>query len=31
MIMPQADAEAVHAAIPGAEPDGQGGFTLPCE
>ncbi|BGP20673.1 hypothetical protein JCM10213v2_008836 [Rhodosporidiobolus nylandii] len=30
MIAPRADAEAIHAAIPGARPDGQGGFTLPC-
>ncbi|GAA5983726.1 hypothetical protein JCM11641_001730 [Rhodosporidiobolus odoratus] len=30
MIAPKADAEAIHAAIPGSRPDGQGGFTLPC-
>ncbi|GAA6033451.1 hypothetical protein JCM8097_001403 [Rhodosporidiobolus ruineniae] len=30
IIAPPADAEAVHRAIPGAKPDGQGGFTLPC-
>jgi len=30
IIAPTADAEAVHAAIPGAQSDGQGGFTIPC-
>lgn len=30
MIAPQADAEAIHAEIPGAKSDGQGGFTVPC-
>ncbi|KAI0671548.1 acid protease [Trametes maxima] len=30
IVAPQADAEAVHAAIPGAQSDGQGGFTIPC-
>ncbi|TCD63571.1 hypothetical protein EIP91_005210 [Steccherinum ochraceum] len=30
IIAPQADAEAVHTAIPGAKSDGQGGFTIPC-
>jgi hypothetical protein len=30
IIAPQADANAIHAAIPGAQPDGQGGFTIPC-
>ncbi|KAL8279849.1 hypothetical protein RQP46_007699 [Phenoliferia psychrophenolica] len=30
IVAPQADAEAVHAAIPGAASDGQGGFTVPC-
>lgn len=30
IIMPAADAAAVHAAIPGAASDGAGGFTLPC-
>ena len=30
MILPQADAIAVHANIPGAQPDNEGGFTLPC-
>jgi len=29
-ILPQADAEAIHAAIPGSQSDGQGGFTIPC-
>ena len=30
IIAPANDAEAVHAAIPGAKSDGQGGFTIPC-
>ncbi|GAA5917642.1 hypothetical protein JCM5296_004228 [Sporobolomyces johnsonii] len=30
LIAPAPDAEAIHAAIPGAQSDGQGGFTLPC-
>ena len=30
IIAPQADADAVHAAIPGAQSDGQGGYTIPC-
>lgn len=30
VIAPPADAAAVHAAIPGAQSDGQGGFTIPC-
>lgn len=30
IIAPEADAIATHAAIPGAQSDGQGGFTLPC-
>jgi hypothetical protein len=30
MVAPQADAEAVHARIPGSKSDGQGGFTIPC-
>jgi len=30
IVAPQADAAAVHAAIPGAASDGQGGFTIPC-
>jgi len=30
IVAPQSDAETVHAAIPGAQPDGQGGFTVPC-
>jgi hypothetical protein len=30
IIAPPADAAAVHAAIPGAQSDGQGGFTIPC-
>lgn len=30
IIAPDADAQAVHAAIPGAQSDGQGGFTIPC-
>lgn len=30
IVAPPADATAVHALIPGAASDGQGGFTLPC-
>jgi len=30
ILAPAADAAAVHAAIPGAKSDGQGGFTVPC-
>lgn len=30
MIVPQADADAIHAQISGAASDGQGGFTVPC-
>ncbi|KAF8656862.1 hypothetical protein AX16_002409 [Volvariella volvacea WC 439] len=30
ILCPQADAEALHQAIPGARSDGQGGFILPC-
>lgn len=30
MILPEADALAVHKTIPGAQSDGQGGFTVPC-
>jgi hypothetical protein len=30
IIAPTADAEAVHAMIPGSKSDGQGGFTIPC-
>jgi hypothetical protein len=30
IVAPDADAQAIHAAIPGAQPDGQGGFTIPC-
>lgn len=30
IVAPEADANAIHAAIPGAQSDGQGGFTLPC-
>ncbi|KAA1467306.1 acid protease [Dentipellis sp. KUC8613] len=30
LLMPQADADALHKAIPGAQSDGQGGYTLPC-
>ncbi len=30
LIAPQADADAVHAAIPGSKADGQGGYTIPC-
>lgn len=31
MVAPEADAKAVHAKIPGAKSDGNGGFTLPCD
>ncbi|KAI0635714.1 acid protease [Trametes polyzona] len=31
IVAPDADAAAVHAAIPGAQSDGQGGFTIPCD
>ena len=30
IIAPQADADTVHEAIPGAQSDGQGGYTIPC-
>jgi hypothetical protein len=30
MIIPPADATAIHQNIPGAQPDGQGGFIVPC-
>lgn len=30
IIAPPSDAAAVHAQIPGAKSDGQGGFTIPC-
>ncbi|KDQ14371.1 hypothetical protein BOTBODRAFT_32830 [Botryobasidium botryosum FD-172 SS1] len=30
MIVPAKDAAAIHAAIPGSQSDGQGGFTIPC-
>ncbi|CAE6461421.1 unnamed protein product [Rhizoctonia solani] len=30
IIAPPADAQALHAQIPGAKSDGQGGFTIPC-
>ncbi len=30
LIVPPADAVAIHTLIPGAQPDGQGGFTIPC-
>ncbi|CAE6447800.1 unnamed protein product [Rhizoctonia solani] len=30
IIAPTADAQALHAQIPGAKSDGQGGFTIPC-
>lgn len=30
MVLPPADAAAVHQNIPGAQSDGQGGFTVPC-
>jgi len=31
IVAPDADAQAVHAAITGAKSDGQGGFTVPCD
>lgn len=30
IIAPAGDASAIHALIPGSQPDGQGGFTVPC-
>lgn len=30
MILPTSDAQAYHDAIPGSQPDGQGGWTIPC-
>ncbi len=30
IVAPQNDADAVHAQIPGAQSDGQGGYTIPC-
>jgi hypothetical protein len=30
IVAPPADAAAIHALIPGAQQDGQGGFTVPC-
>ena len=30
LLLPQADAAAVHAMIPGSRSDGQGGFIIPC-
>lgn len=30
IVAPQADADALHSAIPGAKSDGQGGYTIPC-
>ncbi|PWN42199.1 acid protease [Ceraceosorus guamensis] len=30
IVAPQADADAVHNAIKGSKPDGQGGYTIPC-
>ncbi|KAI5119836.1 hypothetical protein M0805_008402 [Coniferiporia weirii] len=30
IVAPPSDAAAVHAAIPGSQSDGQGGFTIPC-
>jgi hypothetical protein len=30
ILAPTSDANALHAAIPGAKSDGQGGFTIPC-
>lgn len=30
IIMPKSDADAVHALIPGAQSDGQGGYIIPC-
>ena len=31
IVAPPADAAAVHAQIPGAQSDGQGGFVIPCD
>ncbi|RDX57523.1 acid protease [Lentinus brumalis] len=31
IVAPPADAAAVHAAIPGAQSDGNGGFVIPCD
>jgi hypothetical protein len=31
ILIPQDDAVAIHEKIPGAKPDGQGGFTVPCD
>ena len=30
ILAPSGDAQAIHAVIPGAKSDGQGGFTMPC-
>jgi len=30
MVVPAADAQAIHSQIQGSQPDGQGGFTVPC-
>jgi len=30
MVLPSSDAAHIHSHIPGAQPDGQGGFTVPC-
>lgn len=30
IIAPTADAQAIHAKIPGSQSDGQGGYTIPC-
>ena len=30
MLLPQSDAVLIHQNIPGAQPDGQGGFLVPC-
>ena len=30
MFVPESDAQLIHAAIPGAKPDGNGGYTVPC-
>ncbi|KAI9454536.1 acid protease [Lactarius psammicola] len=30
LLIPPADAEAIHNAIPGSKSDGNGGFTIPC-
>lgn len=30
LVLPSDDAAAIHAKIPGAKDDGQGGFTIPC-